>query len=60
MTDHLRLQTVQAEKLERLPVLAGGQLDLRAPLAQELHERAEDQDVRGCGDVDPDLQARQR
>src|SRR6185295_18217464 len=42
---------------QRLRVVAGGDLDLVAPLAQELDQRPEDQHVRRRRHVHPDLQA---
>ena len=50
----VRLEPVQLEQLERLRVVARGDLDLVAAAAHDLDERPEDEDVSRCRDVDPD------
>src|SRR5439155_3634366 len=52
--DHLRPEPVQLEQLERLRVLAGGDLDVVAALAHELDQRPEHEHVRARGHVYPD------
>src|SRR5207248_5576560 len=56
--DHLRLDPVQLEELERLRVLARRHLDLVAAPPQELDQRPEHEHVRRRGHVDPDPQKR--
>ena len=53
--DHLGLDPVPLEQLERLRVVARRHLDLVATLPQEPDQRPEHQHVRRRGDVDPDL-----
>ena len=55
--DQLGLDPVQLEQLQRLRVVARGDLDLVAALAQERDQRPEDEHVRRRGHVDPDLHA---
>ena len=55
LPDHLRLDPVQLQQLQRLGVVARGELDLRSSLAQQRHQRPEHQHVGRCRHVDPDL-----
>ena len=51
------LDPVQLEELERLGVVARGDLDLGSALAEQREQRPEDEHVRRRGDVDPDPHA---
>ena len=53
--EHRRLEAVQLEELQRLRVVARGDLDLVAALAQQSDQRPEHEHVRRRGHVDPDL-----
>ena len=52
--DRSRLDPVQLEQLHGLRVLACGDLDLVAALAEQRDQRPEDEHVRRVGHVDPD------
>jgi hypothetical protein len=54
MPDHRRGHAVRLDQLQRLRVVAGGDLDLVALRAQALDEGAEDQRVRARREVAPD------
>src|SRR5215212_1069719 len=54
LAERARRQPVQAQQLERLPVLPRGDLDLVAALAQQCDQGPEDEHVRGRRQIDPD------
>ena len=58
--DRCRVDPVQLEQLQRLRVLARGDLDLVTALAEQPDQRLEDQDVRRVGEVDPDAHQSRR
>ena len=60
VADHRCLHAVRLDQLDRLRVVARGDLDLVALLAQQLDERPEDERVRARRHVDPDLHATSR
>ena len=55
LADHLRLEPVQLEQLERLRVVARGDLDLVSSTPKDPDQRSEDEHVRARRHVDPDL-----
>ena len=56
MPDRRRGHPVRLDQLQRLRVVARGDLDLVAPRLEQLHERPEDERMRARRHVDPDLQ----
>jgi hypothetical protein len=54
MADHGRLHPVRLDQLQRLRVVARGDLDLVTLRLEQLHERPEDERVGARGEVDPD------
>ena len=56
--EHVGLDPVQLQQLHGLRVVAGGDLDRVAALAQDRDQRPEDQHVGRRGDVDPDVHSR--
>jgi hypothetical protein len=52
--DHLCLQAVQLEQLQRLRVVTSGDLHLVAAAFHDRDQRPKDEHVRARGHVDPD------
>src|SRR5581483_1997615 len=55
VADHGRRHAVRLDQLQRLRVVARGDLHFVAVLLEQAHQRPEDERVRARGEVDPDL-----